>query len=157
MSNAGEQGKAISSLMTLNGWNGKQVSKALHLSESKVSRSLPLLDLPADIQDQVNDGSVASRVALEIAKIPDDSKKSELACPVSVGKLNHQQAKSAARQRRGKKGQKSRSTRQVFFAEGGWRVTVTCSRKGTYHDMEQALTQALEEVRHYIANGRSVL
>ena len=152
-----EESRAFSSLMTLQGWNGKQVAKALHLSESKVSRSLALLDLPRDIQERVDAGDVAPRAAYEIAKVSNDDTRRDLTQKASNGKLTHKQAAAAARKRRGKSAPKARSTRQVFFADDGWHVTVTCPKKGTYHEMELALTQALEEVRHYIAQGRSVL
>ncbi|MEM7314002.1 MAG: ParB/RepB/Spo0J family partition protein, partial [Planctomycetota bacterium] len=40
-----EEAQAFAALMDLHGWNGKQLAEALHVSTSKVSRSLGLLDL----------------------------------------------------------------------------------------------------------------
>ena len=93
-----EEARAFSSLMTLHGWNGKQVAKALHLSESKVSRSLALLDLPRDIQEKVNAGDLAPRAAYEISKVPNDETKRGLTQQASSGKLTHTQAVAAAAQ-----------------------------------------------------------
>ena len=61
-------------------------------------------------------------------------------------------AANAVRQRRGKKTARSRGIRLTFPAENGIKVSVTASRKGTYYEIEEALVQALEEVRHRIAN-----
>jgi hypothetical protein len=41
----------------------------------------------------------------------------------------------------------------VFVADNGWKVEVMTTQSGSYHDIEQALVQALDEVRHYIACG----
>ena len=152
-----EEAKAFSSLMDLNGWNGKQVANALHLPEWRICRSLALLDLPPETQIQVDAGKVAARTAYEITKLPDEESRRKLAKVAAQGKLSHKQAVSAVRQRRGKPAHNCRGTKQTFFADGGWRVTVSSKTRGTYDDMEVALTQALEEVRHYIAQGRSVM
>ncbi len=151
-----EQARGFSALMELHGWNGKQVAESLHVPASAVSRALSLLDLPADIQRKVDSGELAARSAYEISKLPDDSVRRELAQTAAEGKLTHKQAATAVRQHRGKQAPKPRTTKQVFFADDGWRVTVSANKKGTYHEMEIALSQALDEVRHYIAQGRTV-
>ncbi len=152
-----EEAKAFSALMELQGWNGKQVARALHVPESKVSRSLALLDLTPEMQAQVEAGRVAARTAYEITKLPQGTARQGLAESAAHGKLSHKQAAAAVRQRQGKATPKSRNTKQVFFADDGWRVTVSANKKGTYHEMEIALSQALEEVRHYINQGRTIL
>ena len=152
-----EQGKAFAALMDLNGWNGKQVARALHVTESKVSRALALLDFPEEVQAQIDTGKLAPRTAYEISKLRNGDARDTLTQSALNGKLTHQEATAAVRTRRGKRSLKSRGTKQVFFADDGWKVTVSAPKKGTYHDMEQALTVALEEVRHYIAQGRTTI
>ncbi|MCZ6705287.1 MAG: hypothetical protein O6942_05245 [Bacteroidetes bacterium] len=68
----------------------------------------------------------------------------------------HAQAKSTVKQRKGKPAPKSRGFKPSFFAENGIKVTVSMSKKVTFNDVEVALAQAIEEVRHYIEQGRSV-
>ena len=41
----------------------------------------------------------------------------------------------------------------MFAGESGWKITVSSAKQGTYYDVEQALEQALDEVRHRIENG----
>ena len=57
----------------------------------------------------------------------------------------------------GKSAPKKRGFRQSFFADNGIKVTTAATKKVTYNDVELALSQALEEVRHYIDQGRTIL
>ncbi len=148
-----EEAKAFSALIEMNGWTGKQVAEALRIPESKVSRTLALLRLPEDIQEQVEAGTLAARSAYEISRIPDDDKRRELAQQASEGRLPHAQATNLVRQHRGKPRSPGRAVKQTFVSEGGWKVTVSANRPGTYEEIERALQDALEEVRHRIENG----
>jgi ParB family chromosome partitioning protein len=143
--------------MELNKWNGKQVAEALNVSTSKVSRALALLDLPEDVQRRVNDGHLAARSAYELSRLPNESTQRQLADKATSGKLTHAQAKTAVKQLKGKASSKKRGFKQTFFADNGVRITASAPSKITYDAVEIALDQALEEVRHYIAQGRTVL
>jgi ParB family chromosome partitioning protein len=149
-----EQAHAFSQLMELNGWNGKQTAAALHISPSKVSRSLALLDLPKDVQQRVIAGEIAARSAYEVSKLPDEASQRNLATKATDEKLTHAQTKAAATQRRGKPSSKQRGFKQTFFADDGFKVTVSAPKKVTYHEVELAISQALDEVRHYIDQDR---
>jgi ParB family chromosome partitioning protein len=152
-----EQAKAFSELMDLNGWNGKQVAEALNVSASKVSRALTLLDLPVDVQQRVNDGQLAARSAYELTKLATESAQRDLADQAKDGKLSHAKAVLAVKQRKGKPGVKTRGFKQSFLADNGIKITASAPRKVTYADVEVALSQAIEEVRHYIEQDRKVL
>ena len=149
-----EEAKAYQSLMELNGWNGKQVAEALHVTTSRISRSLALLDLPPDIQLQVETGTLPKSSAYEISKLENSEQQAKLASQAASGELSHSQAVNQIKQRRGKKVAKPRSgIHQVFLSERGLKVTVTSKAKVNYHEVELALTEALEEVRHRINNN----
>jgi ParB family chromosome partitioning protein len=152
-----EEAKAFSTLIDLNGWNGKQLAEALRLDPSKVSRSLALLRLPDDIQDQIESGELAARSAYEITKLKDDDTKRELAKKAAAGKLTRDDAAKAVRQRKGKPAVRSRVTSRTFISETGWKVVVSSPTKGTYHDIRQALQEAIEEADLCIANNVQVL
>ena len=149
-----DQARAFATLMELNSWNGKQVAEALRIPTSTVSRSLALLDLPSDVQQRIDSGHLAARSAYELTKLPDENAQRELA---QKGKLTYQQAAAAVRQRKGKAAPRPRGFKQSFFADNGLRVMVAASSKCTYDDVELALSQALDEVRHYIAQGSTIL
>lgn len=149
-----EQSRAYSSLMELNNWNGKQVAESLNIAPSTVSRALALLDLPADVQQQVDAGDLSARSAYEISKLPSEAAQRKVA---KTGKLPSEKAKAVVNQRRGKAKPKPRGFKQTFYAENGVKVLVTSSTKSNYFEIETALSEAIEEVRHYIKNNRVAL
>lgn len=148
-----EEAKAFQSLMDLNGWNGKQVAESLRIPPSKVSRALALLDLPADIQRQVEIGQVPARTAYELSKLTEDTAQRELASQSASGELTNTSAAQAVRQRPTRRPSKVQHVRQTFYADNQCHITVTAPRASTYHDIEAALTQALDEVRLRIENS----
>ncbi len=148
-----EEANAFQALMELNSWNGKQVADALRVAPSKVTRVLALLELPPDLQQSVEAGEIAARTAYEISKVEDDAARRRLADKATAGRLSVDDAQSAARQRKGKAKVRPRGTKQTFLTENGWKVIVTAPRKGTYDDIEQAISAALDEVRHRIRSG----
>ena len=148
-----EEASAFVTLMELNGWNGKQVAQELRVPASKVSRALALLQLPQEIQQRVDSGELPARSAYELSKLSDENQQRELVEQAVAGKLTHDQAARAVRQRRGKRCEDSRGIKLTFLSESGWKVTVAANKQGTYHDVEQALQEALDEVRHRIENN----
>lgn len=151
-----EEAQAFAALMKLNGWTGKEVSEALRVHPSRVSRALALLKLPDDVQERVNAGEISARSAYEISKLPNAETQTLLAKKAAAGELSHSQAANAVRQRQGKQKPSSRRTKQTFFADNGWKVIVTAPRKGTYFEIEEALSAALDEVRHRMNSGCQV-
>ena len=148
-----EEANAFSTLMRLNDWNAKQLAEALRLAPSKVSRTLALLRLPADIQHDVASGKIPARSAYELSRLDDQESQRRLARKAASGALTHGQAAKAVRQRRGKTVAKPRGIKLTFCDENGFRVTVSASKKGTYYDIQQALVTALEDVQHRIDNN----
>jgi ParB family chromosome partitioning protein len=142
-----EEAEGFASLMKLNDWTGKQVAEALRVNPTRISRAIALLKLPDAIQEKVATGAISSRSAYEISKLPNPETQSALAERVAKGQLSAPQAAKAVRQRQGKAKPAARITSQTFFGDNGWKVVVTGPKKGTYFDIELALTQALEEVR----------
>ncbi len=149
-----EEARAYQALMTLNDWNGKQVAESLHLSTSRVSRALALLDLPDELQSQVESGTLSKSSAYELSKLDNDRSISELAAKAVSGELPHAKAVRQVKIRRGKKVSKPRrGLHLVFLPENGAKVTVLAPTKMNYHEVELALSQALEDVRHRIRNN----
>jgi len=147
-----DQARAFSALMELNGWNGKELAAALHITPSTVSRSLSLLDLPAAIQQQVEDGKIAARSAYEITKLPTKDAQQDIADRAANG-LSHAETTKAVRQRRGKKSEhKSQATTVTIPAENGWNVVISAAKWGSYYEVLEALQQAVEDVQIRIDN-----
>jgi ParB family chromosome partitioning protein len=148
-----EEARSFSILMEMNGWNGKQLARALRIPTSKVSRSLALLRLPAELQAKVDRGEIPARSAYELSKIPNDRARAALAEKAAAGAMTNDALARAARIRKGRPAPKARSTRVDLQAADGWKIVVSAGRKGTYHEVELALLEALEEVRTRIQNN----
>jgi len=142
-----DEARGYAALMELNQWNGKQVAESLRVSPSKVSRALALLDLPDDVRQQVESGVIPRTAAYELTKLESGAAQRSIAEQAAHEPLTHKKTAGAVRQRRGKKSTPARNVKQTFQAENGFKVTVSANRKGTYHDIEEALEQALDEVR----------
>jgi ParB family transcriptional regulator, chromosome partitioning protein len=148
-----EQARAFASLMELNGWNGKQVAEALRVQPATVTRTLALLKLPGDIQAQVESGDISSRAAYEISKLDSDEARRQMAVSVINHQLNPTETAQAVRQKKGRPRPETRSTKESIRTPEGWTVIVASRKKGNYHEIEQALEYALEDIRHRINNG----
>ncbi len=148
-----EQAKAFQSLMELNKWNGKQLAESLRIPASTVSRSLALLSLPSDVQHRVDTGQIAARTAYELSRLTNDEDRRQLVTQSATGNLTNSQAAVAVRQKPTKRAAKPQTIRQTFYAENGCHLTITAPTASTYHHLEEALQQALEEVQLRIENG----
>ncbi len=142
-----EEAESFRKLMTVNNWNGKQLASALSISPTHVSRALALLKLPHETRVRIDKGEISSRAGYELSRLPTPDLKSVTQSNSSV---TIKQASQARQRRQSAKPQ--RGVRQTFLAENGWKIVATSQRKGTYHDIERALTEALEEVRLRIDN-----
>lgn len=150
-----EEARGYSSLMALNSWTGKQVAEALRVSPSRVSRSLALLDLPEQVQQQVEAGTLAKSSAYELSKLTSKQAQVELAQKAATNKTPHVKIVRQANKRRGRAIGRQ-GVKQTFIAESGIEVCVSSTAKVNYHEIEQALTEAIDDVRHRINNGRAL-
>lgn len=150
-----EEAKAFEQLMKLNGWTGKELGVAIRVNPSRITRSLSLLKLPVDIQDRVESGDLSPTAAYELSKLPnDEQRRAALANGESLtGSTSVKKMQGKVRERKGKSAPKRRGLKQTFLTEDGWKITVSANKKGNYHEMEQALEQALDEVRLRIQNN----
>jgi len=149
-----EEARGFQRLMLLHSYTGKEVAAELSVPESKISRSLALLRLPDDVQQLVESGKVASRIAYEISKTAKPAEQRRLAQRAANGQLKLGEATIAVRRKRRKAPvKKARGVKLTFPAEEGWSVIVSCRRSGSYHEVEHALQQAMDEVQTRIRGG----
>jgi ParB family transcriptional regulator, chromosome partitioning protein len=64
-----EQARAFRSLIELNGWSARQLAAELAVNPGTVTRALALLELPAAVQEQVEQGGLAPGTAYEVSKL----------------------------------------------------------------------------------------
>lgn len=150
-----EEARAFDQLQKLHAWTGKELAETLHINPSKITRALALLKLPADIQQRVEAGELSARAAYELSKLdsPEQQRKALAEGAAHGAPLTAETVQRRVRERSGKKATAPQGVKQTFAAEGGWTVTVSARHKGNYLEIEQALEQALAEVRHRITNN----
>ncbi len=148
-----EEARGFQRLMRQLDYTGKQLAAELSVPESKISRSLALLRLTEDIQQQVETGQVATRTAYEISKIASPIEQRRLAALAAAGRIGVTEINQATRTKKKRSPNRKRGVRLTFPLEDGWTVTVRRRRLGNYHEVEQSLVDALEEVRARIRGG----
>lgn len=150
-----EEATAFDELMKLNGWTGKELSEAIRVSQPKIARSLALLKLPEDLRDRIDAGEISARAAYEATKL-DSEEQQRAAIATSDADQSRPSVESVqknVRMRAGTTAKKQRGVKQTFVLEDGWKITVSAAKKANYHEVEQALQQAIDEVRLRIENN----
>ena len=138
-----EQAKAFRTLLTVNNWTQAELARELGVSQPTISQSLDLLDLPDEVQAQVDSGQLASSVASKIAaEIEDPAEQRALAdrfvqeqtsredAKVIVRQVAAGKAKSAGAKGRGaSKGKLKLPSERTLKTAGGIKV-IAQGRKG---------------------------
>ncbi len=154
-----EQARAYRQLMDLHGWTAKELSGELHVSQGAISKSLSLLTLPKELQDQVDAGSIPMTAAYEVAKVEDRAVQADIARRIVDEDLTRDAAADVVRQVAGKpskaadtkpKGPTSAAGRgsSRAFQAGPAKVVITFPRKAIKdEEVVAALEDALEQAR----------
>jgi ParB family transcriptional regulator, chromosome partitioning protein len=152
-----EQARAFRTLLTVNGWSITRLAGNMGISQSAVSQSLRLLDLPATVQASVESGDLPAVSAYHVAKIEDPAIQAEVAERIVAEGLSRDQTVEVVRQakarkpaekgRGGAKAKPRKVTERVIRTEAGIRVTLE-SRKGLDGP---AVLAALDEARAKVA------
>ncbi len=152
-----EQARAYRQLMDLHGWTAKELSGELHVSQGSISKSLSLLTLPAELQEQVEDGSIPATAAYEVAKVEDRAVQRDIARRIVDEDLTRDAAADVVREVGGKPprtGPKSKGRGANLgrgsvrtFKVAGARVVVSFPRKTV---RPEEILAALEEAASQI-------
>jgi ParB family chromosome partitioning protein len=163
-----EQARAYRQLMDLHGWTAKELSGELQVSQGAVSKSLSLLTLPVELQEQVDEGSIPATAAYEVAKVEDKAVQREIARRIVDEDLTRDAAAEVVREAAGKPskagasnakskgrgGASGRGSTRVFKAAGA-KVAVTFPRKTVrVEEFLAALEDAAEQARAMIQSGK---
>lgn len=98
-----EQAHAYRALIERRGYSGRQLAERLAISHMSVQRALALLDLPAVVQDQVEQGAISPATAFEVGKLDDPAEQAELAQAVVEQKLTRSEVAAAVQAVRAKR------------------------------------------------------
>jgi ParB family chromosome partitioning protein len=146
-----EQARAFSALMSMNQWTAKDLAEALHVSPATVSRALPLLDLPQDLQEKVDAGDIPASAGYQLARVEDEGERQDLAEKIAAGDMTRDQAAQAIRQKTtapsSKGGRPARRVTSRTLTVKRGTVVVTVQGKASAEDLLQAIEQAAEVLR----------
>ncbi|MGE3818888.1 MAG: ParB/RepB/Spo0J family partition protein, partial [Isosphaeraceae bacterium] len=151
-----EQAKAYKTLMDDQVWTVRQLAAELAIHHGQVVRAMALLELPAPVRDQVEQGSLAPATAYEISKVEDEDTRQRLAQRVIAEGLSRDETiaevRAASERRTGKaKGRGAAGTRRKLpttrtMKAAGCRITVE-HRKGLDDELlVQALREAADQI-----------
>jgi ParB family chromosome partitioning protein len=133
-----EEARAYRQLLDRLGISQRQLAERLHVSPQKVTRALALLELPADVQESVEQGAIAPQTAYEISRIEDSAEQQELIEKARRGELKRE----AVRERATKAPRKTRAegARVEFKTSRG--VVLVSGSDDVIAALEEALAQA---------------
>ena len=146
-----DEANAFKDVMEQNGWTVEQTAEFYGRARATVFRSLELLQLPGDIQNDVAVGKLTPKAAREILRVPDDSKRRRVAATVVDDSLSAAEAKQLATSTKGRTITSTKKKSPSFDTDHG-KVVITVAADSSYHHVEEALKQAIEEVRLRIDN-----
>jgi ParB family chromosome partitioning protein len=143
-----EQARAYRALMENNGWDGKTLAAELAIDPATVTRALALLDLPAPVQEKVEQGALPASTAYEISRLPDPVAQAEMADVAVAEGLTKTDVREAVRNVKARKAAATPAAKPEPFVDdqGDCTVTVRWKRVGG-PDAATALERALERAR----------
>lgn len=146
-----DEARAFQTLIEINQWTNKQLAEALSIPASKVTRTLALLKLSHDVQNKIAAGEIPARTAYELSRVKSAAQQSHFAERLAA---DRRVATEIAHQVRRKPRHSDATSKPslTFFPEGGWRITITADHRRNYIEVEAALMEVVEEVRHRIQN-----
>ena len=152
-----EQAKAFRTLMERHRWSQRRLADELGIVQSNVVRALALLDLPASVQEKVEQGALPPATAYEVSKLADPAIQSEVAARVVAENLSRAETVEVIRQAaertprakmagKGRAAVKARPKPTRTLKAAGCKVTVE-NRRGVDDDLLiAALREALGQV-----------
>jgi ParB family transcriptional regulator, chromosome partitioning protein len=149
-----EQARAFKALLEKRGCSYRQLADALNISHQAVVRALALLELPADIQEKVDAGSVPASAASEVARIDDEGEQRALIARVESGVMTRDDVTRVVQSRTAKSGArkgKGRTSRPPVDdrpqrASNGVKVRIEATARHALADVVAALRELADRL-----------
>ena len=114
-------------LADLTGWSHRELGEAVSVSKSQITKSLALLDLPDDVQQQIDGGSIPRTAGYHLARLPDDDQIRGAASKIVDEGMTRDEAERFVRRKTttpNKKPPRPETTRSLRTRGGSLTVTV---------------------------------
>jgi ParB family chromosome partitioning protein len=92
-----EQARAYRRLMEANGWSSRQIAAELSISQAAVVKALALLELPAPVQEAVEQGTLAPSIAYEVTRLEGPEAQAAMARAATAEGLTRDEVVRAVR------------------------------------------------------------
>ena len=138
-----EEAAAYRRYLALSGVPPAQAARDLHVPPARLSRLLPLLDLPAAVRGRVHRGELAADAGYHLARLPDGGERDRLLARAATGTVTRDEAARAATRTQAPVADAASppAGRVTCRLPGGRSLTLTAGAVGL-----DALIAALEEV-----------
>jgi ParB family transcriptional regulator, chromosome partitioning protein len=150
-----EQAHSFRTLMDRRGYSGRQLAEVLNCSHASVQRALSLLELPAFVRDQVEQGTLAPATAYEVSKVADPMLQAEVAQVAVAEGLSRTEVSELVRAVKAKRPVPSARPEPVTIDAGGVLVTLRWKDRGNSLTAVQALKKALKILQEGDRDGQA--
>jgi len=139
-----DRARLFSNLCKEHGCTARKLAELLHVSEAVISRAVALLELPGDLQQQVNEGTLDARRAYLLSQESDPSRQRELAS--QAAELSREELAKRVRKPKASDTPQVRMKRIVCPLPSGISITVSGADL-SLDDFIEALAEAQKEAR----------
>jgi ParB family transcriptional regulator, chromosome partitioning protein len=143
-----EQARAYKSLIELNGWSARYLAAELAVNPATVTRALALLELPAVIQDQVEQGTLAPGTAYEVGKLDGAEAQVAVATQVVDQQLTRAEVAEVVKAVKARRPRPAARPDPVELDLGDGIIVVVKYRKASNVSPLQALRRATRLLQH---------
>jgi ParB family chromosome partitioning protein len=140
-----EQANAYKALMAAKGWSTRQLGAELAIHATTITKALALLELPAEVQERVEQGGLSPAAAYEVSKLEDPTAQAELAQAAVDERLTRSEVAEAVKAVRARRPITVTRPDPVAFDLGDLSVKITWRKAGS--TAVQALRRALKEAQ----------
>ncbi|HEX4609315.1 MAG TPA: ParB/RepB/Spo0J family partition protein [Urbifossiella sp.] len=143
--------------MALRGVTATQAAHDLHVPPARISRVLPLLDLPADLREHIHAGRILKDTAYHLSRLPAGDERTQLLARAASGLLSRDEAARAAKASRPRPtAAEPAPARRVTCPLGGGRSLTVSAAAVQMDTLIQSLEEVLKEARKARAQGWDV-
>lgn len=150
-----EQAAAFKALMDANDWSARRLAQELHISHQTVIRAVGLLELPAEVRDQVESGELSPRAAAEISTLERPEDQRVVASLAVSEALSRDQVADIVKAQKEGRPTPARPGRRVVKLPDGHKVTIEgpVAEAGD-EAVAELLAKARKQLLGAIRNGR---
>lgn len=147
-----EQARAFKALIDRRGCSGRQLAETLNISHMAVSRALALLDLPSQVQEHVEQGTLAPSVAYEVSKLDDEEAQSNVASRAVAEGMNRAEVVEAVRRAKASKGRGGKAKSQPPVTDrpqragNGVKISISSTPRHSLQDVAAALREIADRI-----------